>query len=378
MLLPDTPEDAVFRREFRGWLEANLPADLRGWTFRPPPERIMPWYRRLARRGWIAPHWPREHGGMGASPERQLLMIEELARIGAPDLPGQGLNHIGPLLIKAGERRHWDCHLPPILRGDVIWCQGYSEPGSGSDLASLRTRGVVDGDELVIDGQKIWTTWGHHADWMFALVRTGTAEERHRGITCVLIDMRTPGVTVRPITNIAGDDELAEVFFDGVRVPLDNLVGSIGGGWAVATALLDEERVRLGSPLLALRALACTREVARLTGALDDPGFRDRLAAVSVEVAGVAAAFLHGVRLHAAGRPVGPESSFLKIAATETLQAVLDLQQEAAGCAMGLRDGLEGQDVAAFFLQARRASIYGGTNEIQRNILARRVLGLPG
>jgi alkylation response protein AidB-like acyl-CoA dehydrogenase len=178
MLRPETAAEAAFRSEVRAWLAANVPDALRHGTFRPLPAEGMPWYRALSQRGWIAPHWPRSHGGMGASPVQQVILMEEMALAGTPDIPTQGLNHIGPLLIARGTPAQQQRHLPPILAGDAIWCQGYSEPGSGSDLASLRTRAEVRGDTLVINGHKIWTTWGHHADWMFALVRTSSAGKR--------------------------------------------------------------------------------------------------------------------------------------------------------------------------------------------------------
>ena len=197
MLRTDSKEDALFRAEVAKWLDANIPAHLKHLTFRPMPEEGMQWYKKLSERGWIAPHWPREHGGMDATPTQQVILMEEMARAGAPDIPTQGLNHIGPILIKCGTEAQ-KRHLPAIISGEAIWCQGYSEPGSGSDLASLRTRAELQGSELVINGHKIWTTWGHHADWMFALVRTSDNGPRQKGITFVLIDLKTPGITLRP------------------------------------------------------------------------------------------------------------------------------------------------------------------------------------
>lgn len=380
MLRNDTAEQAAFRHEYRSWIERNLPEDLRYLTARPEPARVMPWYRAFARRGWIAPHWPREHGGMGADAITQVIMMEESARLGTPDLPTQGLNHIGPLLIRLGSPDQRARHLKPILDGDVVWCQGYSEPGSGSDLASLRTRAVVDGDELLINGHKIWTTWGHHAQWMFALVRTGAPDSGRKGITFVLIDLATPGITRRPIRTIAGDDEFCEVFLDDVRVPMENVVGDIDGGWKVANTLLNEERVRVGSPQQPLRALERTIALAQRTGALEDPAFVDRLAALAIEVDAIGASFIEATTAFEAGVDPGQRSSYLKIHSTETVQQLLDLQQEAVGAAAGLQfvgEGLERLDFSGFYLQSRRLSIYGGTNEIQRQILATRVLGLP-
>jgi hypothetical protein len=376
----DSPSEAAFREEFRAWLEANLLPELRFLAHRPHPDKLVPWYRRFAATGWVAPHWPKEYGGMQASPGIQMVMMEELVRVGAPDLPAQGLNHIGPILIEMGSAQQRALHLPRIVSGEVIWCQGYSEPSAGSDLASLRTSAVVDGDHLVINGQKIWTTWAHHAQWMFALVRTGPVKPKQAGITFVLVDLATPGITRRPIVTVSGEDELAEVFLDNVRVPISNVVGEINGGWKVATALLDHERPRSGSPHQALRALERVKAVARLTGAVEDPGFQDRLVAAAIEVEGVVAAFLHAAELSHVGRTPSAEASFLKIIGTETVQRLTDLLQEAAGPLAGLRDGLRDSsgpvDLSGLFLQSRKLSIYGGSNEIQRNILANRVLGL--
>ncbi|MGQ9367052.1 acyl-CoA dehydrogenase family protein [Azospirillum sp. ST 5-10] len=382
MIRAEAAGDSAFRAEVRGWLAANLPDDLRHLTFRPEPERVMPWYRLLARRGWIAPHWPRAFGGMGASGVEQVILFEEMTRAGAPDIPTQGLNHIGPLLMRLGSERQKAEHLPRILAGDAVWCQGYSEPGAGSDLAALRTRGVFDGDDLVITGHKIWTTWGQHADWMFALVRTGTGGSRKAGITFVLIDLASPGLERRPIRTIAGDDEFCEVFLDGVRVPRANIVGAPGDGWRVATALLDEERIRIGTPLHALRALARLRAVLAARGLADRPEWALRLARAGVAVETVTAAFLDSLERFEDGRSGPGESSYLKILATETTQDILDLAQEAAGplrsALVPEAGGVGRVDWNEMFLQSRRLSIYGGSNEIQRSILATRVLGMGG
>src|SRR6516225_1774300 len=223
MFRHDSPDEAAFRTEVRTWLEANLLAALRGRTNRPPPAELMPWYRALSRKGWIAPHWPKQYGGMGATLNEQIILIEELARVGAPHLPVQGLNHIGPILMKWGTPEQKARHLPPILSGDVIWAQGYSEPGAGSDLASLTTRAALVGNHFVVNGHKIWQTWGHHAGWIFMLVRTDpNAAAKQAGISFLLLKLDTPGVTVRPIVNIAGDDELSEIFLDDVQVPAEN------------------------------------------------------------------------------------------------------------------------------------------------------------
>src|SRR5690606_34988551 len=301
-------------------------------------------------------------------------------RAGAPDLPSQGLNHIGPILMRFGTESQKRRHLPPIIAGDVIWCQGYSEPGAGSDLAALRTRAERRGDSLVVNGHKIWTTWGHHAQWMYALVRTSAGASRRDGITFVLIDLSTPGITRRPIRTIAGDDEFCEVFFDDVVVPLENVVGEIDRGWEIATALLSEERLRVAAPLQALRALTRLHMLCEATGALEDPVLAVRVAEVEIETEALIASYLSVAETHAAGGAV--DSSYLKILATETVQRILDVLQEVAGERRAVKRALprgdRRLDFSEMFLQARRLSIYAGSNEIQRTLIATRVLGLGG
>src|SRR5262249_9888521 len=298
MFRHDSPEEAAFRTEVRAWYEANLPAALRGRTNRPPPAELMPWYHALARKGWIAPHWPTKYGGMGATLNQQIIMTEELARVGAPHLPAQRLHHIGPILIQFGGEAQKARHLPPIIAGSVIWAQGYSEPGAGSDLASLATRATLQGDHFVVNGQKIWTTWGHHSHWMFALVRTDpNAQPRHAGISFILLDLKGPGTRIRPIRTIADDDESAEVYFDDVKVPPENRVRKLHDGWRIASALLGQERLGNANPQFALMTLGRIRTIAQATGVLADPAFRDRLAAASINVTAMLALFSHAVEL---------------------------------------------------------------------------------
>lgn len=383
MFRNDSSDEAAFRAEVREWLEANLPASLRGRTDRPPPDEIMPWYRALSARGWIAPHWPREHGGMGASLARQIVLIQELARLSAPQLPVQGINHIGPILMRYGSEAQQARHLPPILSGDVIWAQGYSEPGAGSDLASLSTRGELRGGRFTVTGGKIWQTWAHHADWMFTLVRTDPeAKVKQAGISFILIDLKTPGIEIRPITTITGEEEFSQVFLDRVEVPEENLVGALHGGWKIATALLATERLFTSNPQYALEAVERIRAVARHTGIDGDAAFRDRLAELSISITVQAAMFWQAVDLAANGMELGPEGSTMKLVATENLQRATDLLIEAAGPwgadAGRIETPAGAVDATGIFLQSRRATIYGGSSEIQRNVLAKRVLGLPG
>ena len=383
MFRDDSADEAEFRAEVRGWLEANLPAPLRGRTDRPPPDEIMPWYRALAARGWVAPHWPKQHGGMGASLAQQIVLTQELARLSAPQLPIQGINHIGPILMRFGTDAQKARHLPPILTGDAIWAQGYSEPGAGSDLASLSTRAELRDGGFVVTGGKIWQTWAHHADWMFTLVRTDPgAKARQAGISFVLIDLRTPGIEIRPIVTIAGEEEFSQVFLDGVEVPEENLVGELHGGWKVATALLATERMFTSNPQYALEAVERIKAVAERTGIDRDLAFRDRLAGLSIDITVQAAMFWQAVDLIAHGRELGPEGSTMKLVATENLQRATDLLVEAAGPwgadSGRIETGAGAVDATGIFLQSRRATIYGGSSEIQRNVLAKRVLGLPG
>ena len=382
MFRHDSPDEASFRAEVRSWLDANLPPALRGRTNRPPPAELMPWYCTLSRKGWIAPHWPKQYGGMGATLNEQIIMTEELARVGAPQLPAQGLNHIGPILIEFGTEAQKAKHLPPIIAGKVIWAQGYSEPGAGSDLASVATRATLEGDHFVVHGQKIWTTWAHYSDWMFALVRTDPlAQPRHAGISFLLLDLHSLGITIRPIRTIAGDDEFSEVFFDNVVVPAENLVGKLNDGWRIANALLGHERLGTSNPQYTLIALDRIRTVARASGVMTDPAFRDRLAAASINVTALSALFSHAVELNNLQRSPGPEASMIKIFGSELLQSLNDLLIEAAGSHASIEKPITTDfgtvDISTPFLQVRRATIYGGSSEIQRNIIARRVLNLP-
>ena len=376
---PD-PSGEAFRQEVRAWIEQTLPHKLRHLPTRPPYEDAMWWHRKLAERGWIAPRWPKAHGGMDAPLQQQIIMMEELGRAGAPELSAQAINHVGPIIMALGSEAQKARHLPAMLTGEAVWCQGYSEPGAGSDLASLRTAAVRDGDHLVINGQKIWTTWAHHADWMFALVRTDPAAVKQAGITFVLIDMKTPGLTVRPIRTIANDDELAEVFFDNVRVPIDNVVGGIDNGWRVANALLSHERLQSSNPQKCVGALTRLKKAAAKEAA-SDPAFRDKMVVAEIEVLALAAAYEHAVSLTRAGRQLGPETSFLKLAASELAQHLAALTVDACGSDAVLLDGVTVDDGTVHpvvsYLQSRRETIFAGSSEIQRNIIAKRVLNLP-
>ena len=380
--LVDSAQDAKFRSEVRNWMAKNLPDELRGWSTRPPRDMIQPWHHKLFEKGWIAPNWPKEYGGMEASISEQLILQEELGHAGAPILSRQALGHIGPILMRHGTDAQKADHLPKMLSGEVMWCQGYSEPGSGSDLASLQTRGEVDGEEIVINGQKIWTTGGHSADWMYALVRTNPdAPKKQGGISMVLIDLKTPGISIRPIMTIADDEEFSEVFFDDVRIPFSNLVGKLNDGWSVAKALLASERIGNANPQLALQCLDKLQRVARATGRINDPVFQDSLNKLELDVLAQSAVFAHAIQQAKAGMDIGAGSSFMKIVATEYIQRIADLMFEAAGQHAADVEPMvtdEGPvDVSVLWREVRRITIYAGSSEIQRNITAKRVLGLP-
>jgi alkylation response protein AidB-like acyl-CoA dehydrogenase len=378
----DTDSDRAFRAEVRAWVTENCPPSLRNRPDRIEPPELKPWHRRLAERGWIAPHWPVEYGGMGATLTQQLILYEEISRIGAPTPFPHGINFVGPLIIAAGTPEQKARHLPGIRSGDTTWCQGYSEPGAGSDLASLQTRAVLDGDEFVVDGHKVWTTNGNHADWMFALVRTDpNAKPRHAGISMLLIDLKTPGITVRPIRTLKGDAEFAEEIFESVLVPRDNLLGELNGGWRLANMLLGAERFTTAHPRLAAVLLNRAREVARISGAAGDPVFRQQLAALEIDLLAFAAFYRHGAELQGVGRAPPAMAPVIKIVGAELGQRASELLMQAAGglgiAAADLALAQGAINPAAELFEARRFTVGSGTVEIQRNIIAKRVLDLP-
>jgi alkylation response protein AidB-like acyl-CoA dehydrogenase len=378
----DNPAERAFREEVRDWIAANCPKDLCDRPLRIDPPELKPWHRKLYERGWIAPHWPKEAGGMGATLTQQIILFEEMSRVGAPTPYPHGLNFIGPLIIDAGTSAQKAKHLRPILTGDVTWCQGYSEPGSGSDLASLSTRAMLDGDTFVINGQKTWTTNGHFADWMFALVRTDpSARPRHAGITMLLIDLKTPGITVRPIQTIRGDSEFAEEFFVDVRVPKANILGDLNGGWQVANRLLGSERFTTGHPRNAAVILNKARQIAEYSGAIRDPAFLHRLALIEIDLLAFSAFYRHAANLHGLGKAPASMAPVIKIAGGELGQQASELMVDAAGplgsSAADIMVGNVALNPAADLFEMRRVTVGSGTVEIQRNIIAKRVLNLP-
>ncbi len=374
-------DDEAFRHVVRRWVAENYPPEIRN-----PPKRLhwrenKVWYLKLAEKGWLAPGWPREYGGMGLSAGKQLIMIEEFEHFGCARTNDHGVVMVGPLLIRYGSEAQKRSFLPKILSGEHIWCQGYSEPNAGSDLAALRTEAVLDGDHWVINGQKTWTTLATDANWIFLLARTDKAAKKQEGISFFLVPMDAPGVTVRPIINLELHDEFCETFFDNVRVPKENLVGEVNKGWTMAKALLGFERIFLGSPRQSAYALIRLKRLAEHVGCADDPLFRDRYIRLRLDLADHRALYETHVAKLRRGEALGADVSMLKVHQSELFQRITDAMMEIAGEEGGLLEPIEGnRDLhpAGLFIQARPTSIYGGTNEIQRNILAKNVLDLPG
>ncbi len=391
----ESPEHQQFRMEVRTWLEKNLPP---GWG--KPGQRgpespaecfafAKAWQRKLCEGGWAGLAWPVEYGGRGAGILEQMIWAEEYARAWAPDLISisVGITLTGPVLMSRGQPWQKERFLPRILTGEEVWCQGFSEPNAGSDLASLRTRGEVRGDEIVVTGQKTWTSFARYADWCILVVRTDPeAKRKHDGLTFLLMDMKSPGIEIRPLVEMTGEAWFNEVFFDGVRVPLANVVGEIGAGWSVILDTLSHERVsasphaRLEAELVALRDLA--RRVPYKGGvAADDPVIRQRIAQFTIELTALrASAYRNAAVIESTGAP-GPEGSTLKLGWSELDQRVKSCVVEMlgpygllmAGDPRAVDDGHWSHEL----MWSRAASIYAGTSEIQRNIIAERVLGLP-
>ena len=374
--------DEDFRREAREFFESEYPPALRYILRRARWHEMKEWWRKLYEKGWIAPNWPREWGGMGLEAGKMVALLEEMERHGVARAPDQGITQVGPIIMQFGTEEQKRRYLPGTLSGEFIWCQGYSEPNAGSDLASLQTSAIRVDDEFVINGQKIWTSLADDATHIYLLARTDRQVKKQAGISFFIVDLQTPGITIRPIRNLAGHEEFCQVFFDEVRVPLSALVGQLNEGWNIAKALLSFERLNIGSPRRPQYALHRLEAVARARGLFADPGFVDRYAAVKLDLEDLAALYGRFVEQAKRGEALGPEISMLKIWAMETWQRVTDLLVE-VGEEQGVMPGV--QDVAGVkadflnaFYYARPATIYGGSSEIQRNILAKYVLRLPG
>jgi alkylation response protein AidB-like acyl-CoA dehydrogenase len=370
-----TPSISTFRRDARRWLEANVPAEPSPEDGPASREYVLAWQRTQARGGWAGIAWPQAVGGRGLSVLEQIVWFEEYARAAAPsplNASFVGLNHAGPTLIACGTPQQKAFHLPKILAGEVIWCQGFSEPGAGSDLASLKTRGRVEGDELVIDGQKIWSSFADIADWQELLIRTDAEAKTSAALTWVICSMSTPGITVRPIRTMAGPRKYCEVFYDSVRVPLSNVVGGVNNGWATAMSTLSFER---GTAALAL-LIGLTLKVEKLLAACpaDRRELRLRLARLRAEGASIRAT-TYRFALDCENAVPDASGSMIRLSFAEFAQrvtaAAIDLYGIDAPEVVGMHGW--GHD----YLDAFSETIAGGTAEIQRNIIAERVLGLP-
>lgn len=375
--------DADFRHTVRGFFQQHYPPALRNLSRRVHWQEIKDWYLTLSRQGWLAPAWPREHGGMALPPDKLIAFIEEQEDHGIARMPDQGLINLGPVLIQYGTLAQQAQWLPKILAGDHVWCQGYSEPNAGSDLASLRTEAVPDGDDFIVTGQKIWTTLAQDATHIFLLVRTDKTVKKQEGISFLLADLATPGVTVRPIRNIAGEEEFCEVFLDHVRVPQANLVGGLNRGWHIAKALLGFERIFIGSPKTSQYALGQLRQLAEARGLMNEPAFAADYAELQLDLADLRALYGRFADIVKRGEPLPASVSLLKIWASELytrigvkLVETADEQGADIGKAAA-SDAAATVDALAPLMNAFVTTIYGGSNEIQRNILSRQVLGLP-
>ncbi|MCZ8368508.1 MAG: acyl-CoA dehydrogenase family protein [Porphyrobacter sp.] len=397
-----SPEDIAFREEVRAFLKDNLPDRLRDGARRTPgvfvePDIGMEWHRILFKQGWVAPHWPKEDGGTGWTPTQKFIFEKECALAGAPSLAILGLRLVGPVICEFGTPEQKARFLPGILSGDDYWCQGYSEPGSGSDLASLKTAARLEGDEYVINGSKIWTTHAHHADWIFTLVRTDATVKKQAGISFLLVPMDQPGVSVTPIHSMSGDHEVNAVFFTDAHTPAENRIGEEGQGWSIAKFLLENERggscyaPRLLQSIDRLESLAHTQP-SGVNGAIaHDPRFRDRLARVRLEAEALEVTELRILAELAKGRAPGPQTSLVKLLGSNLGQQVDVLRLELLGpdaLQLPLERPLYGneapepvgseyaQTAMGRYLNNRAATIFGGSDEVQKNIIAKTVLGL--
>ncbi len=385
--------DLAFRDHVHSTLDQALPADLRAKAERGESydhADARRWHGILHRLGWVAPHWPTEHGGTGWDVTQRFIFNEELQATNTPPLSGFGLTMVGPLLIQYGTTEQQQRFLPKILSGEDWWCQGYSEPNAGSDLASLKLRAERDGDDYVLNGQKTWTSAAQYADWIFLLCRTGASGKKQEGITFLLADLETPGIVVRPFRSIGGTLSFCDTFFENARVPQHHRVGAEGQGWTVAKALLGHERTSIGGASSSARWLRTVERIARDTPVgsarlIDDPAFQRRLARLCIRHRALVLANYRTLAAAQLGRAPGPESSILKLVGTELQQEITELAMDALG--LGAQGWLDAppdtllpyqRTIASEFNYLRASTIYGGSNEIQRNVIAKNILRLPG
>ena len=393
----DSAADLAFRAEVRDFVAAHLPSGIRDRVLgfrRVAREDYVTWQKILHAKGWGAPGWPTEFGGTGWSARQRTIFEEECFEAGAPRQIPFGLSMVGPVLMKFGSPRQQREHLPRIVSMEDWWCQGYSEPGAGSDLAALKTKAERSGDFYIVNGQKTWTRFAHYANKIFCLVRTSGEGKPQEGISFLLMDMDTPGLSVRPIRTLDQGADVNEVFLDNVRVPVENLVGEENRGWTIAKYLLGHERANIAGIGMCKRLLRRVKEIAAIEmhrdkPLADDPRFRDRIAALEIEVLAHEWSLMRLISLEQSGREVATEASMLKIRGSQIQQDLGELLMDAAGpdalpyCPEWLEGPLEGDSrqghfagVAAQYFDLRKVSIYGGTNEVQKNLIARALTGI--
>ena len=387
-----TAEEEAFRQEIRQWVHAHLPQDISHKVhnaLRLSKDDLQRWAKILGKQGWHGWAWPRQFGGPGWNAIQRHLFEEETALAGAPRVVPFGPVMVAPVIMAFGTPEQQAKHLPGIMSGEVWWSQGYSEPGSGSDLASVKTRAVRQGDKYIVNGQKTWTTLGQYGDWIFCLVRTSTEGKPQTGISFLLIDMKSPGITVRPIITLDGEHEVNEVFFDKVEVPAENLVGEENKGWTYAKYLLAHERTNIADVNRAKRELERLKRIAKAEGVYEDTRFRDQIALLEVDIVALEMMVLRVLSAETSGKNSLDVAGLLKIRGSEIQQRYTELMMLAAGpyarpyVHEAMEAGWQGDHVGAAYLaplagtyfNMRKTTIYGGSNEVQRNIVAQTVLG---
>lgn len=389
MNLTERAEDRCFRQEARAWLEEHAPREKRPPDGRAALEFDRRWQRALFDGGWAGVNWPTKYGGRGLSGFQYLIWLEECARTGAPVRQGAtytGLYHAGPTLIARANEAQKAEHLPKILKGEAMWCQGFSEPGAGSDLAALRTRGRVDGDHIIVNGHKTWTSNGGHADYQELLIRTDPDSARHRGLTWIICDMRAPGIELRPIKTMMGDEHVYDTFYDDVRIPISNVVGEIGDGWSVAMSTFAFERgigfigyqIELAEWMEALIELARRTRLPSGRLAIEDDGVAQRLAFIKAEILGLRAMMIGGLDyIERHGEP-GPEASMMKLLVATAYKNLHHAAADVLGpSVLEFSAGMDSNPWTYRYLFSWVMTISGGANEIQRDVIADRILGLP-
>ena len=392
MDLSFTADELAFRDEVRSWIRTAMPAHLKAKAdvdAHFEMDETMEWHKILFQKGWVAPHWPKEVGGPGLDVTRRFILTEEFELAGAPQLSPFGLAMVGPLLIQFGNDAQKKRYLPKILSGEEKWCQGYSEPNAGSDLASLRLSAEDDGaGHFILNGQKTWTTYAQYADWIFVLARTNAGGKKQGGISFLLVDMKSPGIKVRPTLTIGGTMAFCDTFFENVKVPKENLVGDLNGGWTMAKALLGHERTLVAAVGSSSRTLARVKRIAAATMSggkplIEDPIFRTKIARQECRLEALKMANYRAIASAKLGHAPGAESSILKLRGSEILQGMFELAMELMGVDSmawfnepGVVPAHE-QWVASSYNYLRAATIYAGSNEIQKNIIAKMILGLP-